>query len=70
VAVTNAVRDKNHYDAMFDWEVQFYAQTNISTVVHLQDRAFITKSGQYSDDSGGLETIYKEWEQRAENKSK
>jgi hypothetical protein len=70
VAVTNATRDKNHYAAVFDWELQFYAQTNISTVVHLQDRAFITKAGQYRDDSGVLETIYKEWEQRAENESK
>jgi hypothetical protein len=55
---------------MFDWEVQFYAQTNLLTVVHLQDRAFLTKGGQYSDHSGVLMTVYKEWEQRKDNESK
>jgi hypothetical protein len=65
-AVTNAIRDKNNYSATFDFEVQFYAKTNLLTVIHLQDRAFIAKTGQYSDNSGVLKALYNEWEQREE----
>jgi hypothetical protein len=66
IAVTNAIRDKNNYSAVFDFEVRFYAQTNLLTVIHLQDRAFVTKAGLYSDDSGVLKALYKEWEERGE----
>jgi hypothetical protein len=70
LAVTNAIRDKNNYSAVFDFEVQFYVQTNLLTVIHLQDRAFSTKAGLYSDESGVLKAVYKEWEDRGEKDSK
>jgi len=69
-AVTNAIRDKNDYDAIFAWQAQFYARTNLLTVIHLQDRAFLTKGGQYIDHSGALKALYDEWEQRGEKEAR
>jgi hypothetical protein len=67
-AVTNATHDKNCYTAIFDWDVQFYAGTNLLTVIHLQDRAFWAGSNQYSDSSGVLKQFYRRLEERAEQK--
>jgi len=67
-AVTNAIEDKHHYDAIFDMDIQFYAGSNFLTVIHLQDRAFLAGSNQYSDSSGVLKQFWQSLEQRAEGK--
>lgn len=67
-AVTNAVRDRSHYDAMFDWEVVFCQGTNALTVIHFQDRAFLAVGAQYSDNSGTLKALYDKWVKAAEPK--
>ncbi len=67
-AVTNAVRDRNHYDAVFDWEVVFCQGTNALTVIHFQDRAFLGMGAQYSDNSGVLKSLYDKWEKAADPK--
>src|SRR5258705_6030751 len=51
-AVSSAQRDRRRYPATFSWELDFYSGTNLLTAIRLQDRAFQTKNGQYSDDSG------------------
>jgi hypothetical protein len=67
-AVTNAMRDKNCYSAVFDWDIQFYTGSNFLTAIHLQDRAFWAGSNQYSDSSGVLKRFCKTLEERAEAK--
>jgi len=57
-AVASAKHDKNHYQAIFDWDLQFYTGTNFLAVVHLQDAAFWIGGTQYIDETGVLKTFY------------
>jgi hypothetical protein len=57
-AVVTARHDKNGYKAVFDCVVQFCAETNVLTVIYLQDRTFWAGRTQYSDDTGVLKAFY------------
>ena len=67
-AVASAKRDKNSYQAIFDWDVQFYADTNLLTVIRLQDAAFLAGGTQYSDDTGVLKAFYHRLEKETEKR--
>ena len=57
-AIAAAKRDRNHYPAIFDGEIQFYAGTNLLTAIRFQDQILRCDSEQYSDDSGILKALY------------
>jgi len=56
--VTSARQDRLPADAVFDWDVEFYAGTNFLTVIHLQDRVFMLGNSQYIDDTGVLRDFW------------
>jgi hypothetical protein len=58
-AVASAKHDRNNYDGIWNWDVQFYQGTNFVTVIHLMDRTFWTEDAQFRDDSGVLKAFYR-----------
>jgi hypothetical protein len=57
--VASAKHDRNNYDGIWNWDVQFYQGTNFVTVIHLMDRTFWTEDAQFRDDSGVLKAFYR-----------
>jgi hypothetical protein len=57
-AVSSAKRDRNHYAAMFHWEIRFYSRSNLAATIRLQDRVFRSNGAQYSDETGVLKDFY------------
>ena len=61
-ALCAAERDKNCYSAIFGCHVDFYAGTNLLVTIRCQDRAFWAGTEQYSEGSGVLKALQKDWE--------
>lgn len=67
-AVASAKSDKSHYQAIFDWDLQFYTGTNYLTVIHFQDAAFWAGGAQYVDETGVLKALYHKLGSKAETR--
>ena len=67
-ALAASKEDKASYSAMFDWDLQLYAGTNLLTVVHFQDRIFMLGNTQYVDNTGVLAAFYKKLESEEESR--
>ena len=57
-AIASAPQVKCPAGAVFNWDVKFYAGTNFVSEVHLQGGGFLLEDGEYSDDTGVLNTFY------------
>ena len=59
-AVSLSRRDAGNYTSMFGRKIEFYKGSNLLASVRWQGRLFLTDEGQFSDNSGMLNSLYHE----------
>ena len=47
---------------MFDWDIQFYKQTELLATIRFQSGHFLFGETEFLDDTGVLETLYRDIE--------
>jgi hypothetical protein len=64
-AISSARRLEIGTWSVWDWELQFYKATNRLATVDFQEYSFLVKKGEYMDETGVLEKLYREMLERS-----